>query len=164
MVSVIKGGSTFLSPGEDLDAVATELEEVTVLLEAECVGLKEPLSDAVKKIRSSSHRLSMVAKRASARRVAETTPKIKEDFSARQSLISSIESFVSYLREQSLFGKSTVGIYAPLFSLMLLNLWTYRQLTTTNQILSDVDARLTQLSIENAILLSKLDRLASFSN
>lgn len=163
MVSVIKGASTFVSPGEDLDAVAIELEEVTVLLEEECVGDKEPLSDALKKIRSSSHRLSLLAKRASARRVAETTAIVGKDSSTLQSLNSFFESFVSYFREQSLFGNSTVGIYFPLFSLMVLNLWTYRQLTATNQILSDVDARLTQLSAENAILLSKLDSLASFS-
>lgn len=159
MVTVMKGASTFVSPGEDLDAVAIELEEVTVLLEEECVGGKEPLSDALKKIRSSSHRLSLLAKRASARRVAETTATVIEDSSALQSLNSFIESFVSYFRKQSLFGST----YFPLFSLMVLNLWTYRQLTATNQILSDVDARLTQLSAENEILLSKLDSLVSFS-
>eukprot|EP00804_Cyclotella_cryptica_P023991 CCRYP_010081-RA/>CCRYP_010081-RA protein AED:0.28 eAED:0.28 QI:381/1/1/1/1/1/2/66/585 len=164
MVSLIKGASTIVSPGEDLDAVATELEEVTMLLEEESVGLKEPLSDALKKIRSSSHRLSMVAKRASVRRVTKTSRKVREDLSACQYLTSSVDCFVSYLKEKSQFGITALGSFAPILFLMLLNMWTNRQLAMTNQILSDVDARLTQLSAENAILLSKLDRLESFSN
>lgn len=57
----------------ELDEVAIELEEATLLLESE--GQEVPLSSVLGRIRSSSRRLSVVAKRASVRNINSTTEK-----------------------------------------------------------------------------------------
>lgn len=59
----------------ELDEVAIELEEATLLLEAE--GQEVPLSSVLGRIRSSSRRLSVVARRASVRNINGTAEKME---------------------------------------------------------------------------------------
>mmetsp|Transcript_29711 Transcript_29711/g.45958 ORF Transcript_29711/g.45958 Transcript_29711/m.45958 type:complete len:633 (-) Transcript_29711:152-2050(-) len=59
----------------ELDEVAIELEEATLLLETE--GQEVPLSSVLGRIRSSSRRLSVVARRASVRNINGTAEKME---------------------------------------------------------------------------------------
>jgi hypothetical protein len=137
------------------------------MFEEECVGHEMPLADALRKIRSSSMRLSMVAKRTSTRRMSEAVnQKSTLDTSgfvtnAYQSLVSLITRSVLYLKNEIRSDNLILGVFTLLFFLGLCNLWTYRQLLATNQTLSQLDAHMKQLSIANQILLSKLDQSAT---
>jgi hypothetical protein len=167
MVSALQGAAAIQAQEEeDLEMVATELEEVTILLEGECDDV-ELTRDALNKIRSTSKRLSMVAKRASVRRTKDT-PKQRSRFAeivscAHEILIASIGKSVSCLKD---IGKSenAGGAFVLLLGLGVMNLWTYRQLMVTNQLLSDMSAQLKHLSVANEVLLSKLGQPATCSS
>ena len=143
---------------EDFELVAKELEEIAQMFEGDSQGNNGvPISDALKKIRSSSHRLSIVAKRSSMRRINETTPKSETSSSTAevttgiyQFVVSLIQSTISNLTDESQSKNIIATSFIMIVFMVMFNLWTYRHF---NKALSDVNSHLEQL-----ILLSKMDQ------
>ena len=157
------------SDEDDFELVAQELEEITQMFEGECVGQEVQLTDAMKKIRSSSKRLSIVAKRASMRQVNTAAPKNGNNATdiakaAYQCIVSFIQSTISHFKDNRQPNNNILGGLAVLFVIGVVNnLWIYHQLFVANKTLSSLDANIKHLSDMNEILLSKLEQSATCS-
>lgn len=162
MTRTLQGDSDVATDDEeDFEMVAKELEEITQMFEGDSQGNNAaPISDALKKIRSSSHRLSIVAKRTSTRRINETATKsemgtAKVATSIYQFVISLIQSSISSLIDESQSKNIVAASFITLVFMGMFNLWTYLHF---NKALLEVNSHLEQL-----ILLSKMDQATTCS-
>ncbi|KAL7509450.1 hypothetical protein ACHAXN_006435 [Cyclotella atomus] len=146
---------------DDFELVAKKLEEITQMLECEVQDMVLP--DTLKKIRSSSMRLSVVAKRASMRRASKTAPKSGNinmalfASNAYRFAVSLVEKSASALKDESQSGNVLLSFFVILFSLSLLNLFTYRQVLAANETLLALAEQMKELSAANKIMVSALE-------
>ena len=164
---ILKLQGPVASDDEDFELVVKELEEIIQVFEDKYVGKDLPLLDALQKIRSSSMKLSMIARQLSIKRNNDAVSRASDvhptdiTTNSHLSMVSIFQSFVSYVQSKKLSDNAALGISIILFVTGILNLFICQKLLMTNQILSHLDANLKQLTLANGILLSRLDQTVS---
>lgn len=141
---------------DELEDVAMELEEATALLED---GQEVPLSSVLGRIRSSSRRLSGVAKLPSARKMIHLEEAAEEKLGID---ILTLETFIldgiACVRQKLAEGDIGFVLAGAAFCFMFfITIMSIRQMMLMNGFLQNLDARLEKMNQVNEMLLKKLE-------
>ena len=140
---------------EELEEVAIELEEATSLLEGE--GTEVNLSSVLSRIRSSSRRLSGVAKLPPSKKMENLEVSEERPGIDAQRLLKFALDAIAYLRKQ--LSESDNGFTVAcllIFLMVFLNMLALKQMMMMDRFLHDFDARLGKMNELNEVLLLKL--------